>query len=173
MDKDWFFIIYPDLGMFQVLDHLVIQKLDDKGIGEEINGKSNFYGRLDMLRNFNFKGFGSFLLELSYLLIPWHCEPEEVEPVEPLMIGDRVCVKRSVPQPRDSWLSGNLDDLDQRNAYEYLKGMVKCHKMHLFDVVNRYCAIFADDTLGSEENYDVGLLFSWSMHQIASHLKTL
>ncbi|KAJ0091680.1 hypothetical protein Patl1_13849 [Pistacia atlantica] len=34
-------------------------------------------------------------------------------------------------------------------------------------------AIFADDTSGSEENYDGGLLFSWAMHQITSHLKTL
>ncbi|KAJ0491850.1 putative oligomeric Golgi complex subunit 8, cullin repeat-like-containing domain superfamily [Helianthus annuus] len=74
---------------------------------------------------------------------------------------------------RESWLSGILDDLDQRNAYEYLKGMVNCHRMHLFDVVNQYRAIFADDTSGSEENYDSGLLFSWAMHQIASHLKTL
>ncbi|XP_076944599.1 conserved oligomeric Golgi complex subunit 8-like [Bidens hawaiensis] len=74
---------------------------------------------------------------------------------------------------RESWLSGILDELDQRNAYEYLKGMVNCHRMHLFDVVNQYRAIFADDTSGSEENYDGGLLFSWAMHQISSHLKTL
>ncbi|KAI3775221.1 hypothetical protein L1987_49790 [Smallanthus sonchifolius] len=74
---------------------------------------------------------------------------------------------------RESWLSGILDDLEQRNAYEYLKGMVNCQRMHLFDVVNQYRAIFADDTSGSEENYDGGLLFSWAMHQISSHLKTL
>ncbi|XP_076888485.1 conserved oligomeric Golgi complex subunit 8-like [Bidens hawaiensis] len=74
---------------------------------------------------------------------------------------------------RESWLSGILDELDQRNAYEYLKGMVNCHRMHLFDVVNQYRAIFSDDTSGSEENYDGGLLFSWAMHQISSHLKTL
>ncbi|GMH12375.1 hypothetical protein Nepgr_014216 [Nepenthes gracilis] len=74
---------------------------------------------------------------------------------------------------REAWLTGILDDLDQRNAYEYLKGMVNCHRMHLFDVVNQYRAIFADDTSGSEENYDGGLLFSWAMHQITSLLKTL
>lgn len=74
---------------------------------------------------------------------------------------------------REAWLSGILEDLDQRNPYEYLKGMVNCHRMHLFDVVNQYRAIFADDTSGSEENYDGGLLFSWAMHQITSHLKTL
>lgn len=74
---------------------------------------------------------------------------------------------------REAWLSGILDDLDQRNAYEYLKGMINCHRMHLFDVVNQYRAIFADDTSGREENYDGGLLFSWAMHQISSHLRTL
>ncbi|XP_059644338.1 conserved oligomeric Golgi complex subunit 8 [Cornus florida] len=74
---------------------------------------------------------------------------------------------------REAWLTGILGDLDQRNAYDYLKGMVNCHRTHLFDVVNQYRAIFADDTSGSEENYDGGLLFSWAMHQITSHLKTL
>lgn len=74
---------------------------------------------------------------------------------------------------RESWLTGILDDLDQRNPYEYLKGMINYHRMHLFDVVNQYRAIFADDTSGSEENNDGGLLFNWALHQIASHLKTL
>ena len=74
---------------------------------------------------------------------------------------------------RETWLAGILDDFDQRNAYEYLKGMISCHRTHLFDVVNQYRAIFADDTSGSEENYDGGLLFSWAMHQISLHLKTL
>lgn len=74
---------------------------------------------------------------------------------------------------REAWLTGILEELDQKNAYEYLKGMINCHRMHLFDVVNQYRAIFADDTSGSEENYDGGLLFSWAMHQITSHLKTL
>ncbi|KAA0034767.1 E3 ubiquitin-protein ligase KEG [Cucumis melo var. makuwa] len=46
---------------------------------------------------------GSLLLELSYLPNPWHCEPEEVEPVIPFRIGDRVCVKRSVAEPRYAW----------------------------------------------------------------------
>lgn len=74
---------------------------------------------------------------------------------------------------REAWLTGIIDDLDQKSAYEYLKGMVNCQRMQLFDVVNQYRAIFADDTSGSEENYDGGLLFSWAMHQITSHLKTL
>ncbi|KAM7267301.1 hypothetical protein ACFE04_009467 [Oxalis oulophora] len=45
----------------------------------------------------------SLLLELSYLPNPWHCEPEEVEHVEPFRVGDRVCVKRTVAEPRYAW----------------------------------------------------------------------
>ncbi|KAI3834892.1 hypothetical protein MKW98_016005 [Papaver atlanticum] len=45
----------------------------------------------------------SLLLELSYLPNPWHCEPEEVEFVIPFRIGDQVCVKRSVAEPRYAW----------------------------------------------------------------------
>ncbi|KAF5748335.1 hypothetical protein HS088_TW04G00287 [Tripterygium wilfordii] len=74
---------------------------------------------------------------------------------------------------REAWLTGIIEDLDQRNPYEYLKGMIQYQRTHLFDVVNQYRAIFADDTSGSEENFDGGLLFSWTMHQITSHLKTL
>ncbi|KAL2489621.1 conserved oligomeric Golgi complex component-related protein [Forsythia ovata] len=74
---------------------------------------------------------------------------------------------------REAWLTALLDDLDQRNPYEYLKGMINCHRIQLFDVVNQYRAIFADDTSGSEENHDGGLLFNWALHQITSHLRTL
>ncbi|KAL5170081.1 E3 ubiquitin-protein ligase KEG [Glycine soja] len=45
----------------------------------------------------------SLLIELSYLPNPWHCEPEEVEHVAPFRIGDRLCVKRSVAEPRYAW----------------------------------------------------------------------
>ncbi|XP_047316701.1 E3 ubiquitin-protein ligase KEG-like [Impatiens glandulifera] len=45
----------------------------------------------------------SLVLEFSYLSNPWLCEPEEVESVTPFRIGDRVCVKRSVAEPRFAW----------------------------------------------------------------------
>ena len=74
---------------------------------------------------------------------------------------------------REALLSGILEDLDQRNVYDYLKGMVTCHRVHLFDVVNQYRAIFNNDKSGNEENYDGGLLFSWAMQQVSNHLTTL
>ncbi|KAK1318887.1 E3 ubiquitin-protein ligase KEG [Acorus calamus] len=45
----------------------------------------------------------SLLLDLSYLSSPWLCEPEEVELVDPFRIGDQVCVKRSVAEPKFGW----------------------------------------------------------------------
>ncbi|CAI9093730.1 OLC1v1029286C3 [Oldenlandia corymbosa var. corymbosa] len=74
---------------------------------------------------------------------------------------------------RETWLNGILDELDQRNAYEYVRGMISCHRTHLFDVVTQYRSTFADLTSESEENHDGGLLFSWAMHQISFQLKTL
>jgi hypothetical protein len=68
---------------------------------------------------------------------------------------------------------GIIDDLDQSNPYEYLKRMADCHRVHLFDVVMQYRAIFSDDTSGHEENTDGGLLYSWAMHRISSHLNVL
>ncbi|KAG6556242.1 hypothetical protein Mapa_002183 [Marchantia paleacea] len=74
---------------------------------------------------------------------------------------------------REAWLAGIIDDLDRSNPYEYLKRMADCHKVHLFDVVTQYRAIFADDTSGHEENSDGGLLYSWAMHRITTHLTVL
>eukprot|EP00850_Spirogloea_muscicola_P008200 SM000043S15828 [mRNA] locus=s43:431291:439771:+ [translate_table: standard] len=47
----------------------------------------------------------SILLDLNYLQEPWHCEPEEVEHVTPFQasVGDRVCVRRAVAEPRYAW----------------------------------------------------------------------
>ncbi|KAH7437594.1 hypothetical protein KP509_05G079700 [Ceratopteris richardii] len=74
---------------------------------------------------------------------------------------------------RDTWLAGILDDLDQGNTYDYLKRIADCHRVHIFDVVTQYRAIFTDDTSGNEEKYDGGLLYSWAMHRITLHLAVL
>lgn len=66
-----------------------------------------------------------------------------------------------------------VDDLEHSNPYDYLKRMADCHKVHLFDVVTQYRAIFADDPFYLEENSDGGLLYSWAMHRVMSHLAVL
>lgn len=67
---------------------------------------------------------------------------------------------------RQAWLTGILEDLDETNPYEYLKGMINCHRKHLVDIVNQYILVNYDDD-------DAGLLNSWAMHQVTSHLETL
>ncbi|CAM6113447.1 unnamed protein product [Calypogeia fissa] len=74
---------------------------------------------------------------------------------------------------REAWLTGIVDDLEHSNPYEYLKRMADCQKVHLFDVVTQYRAIFADDTSYLEEKSDGGLLYSWAMHRVMCHLAVL
>ncbi|XP_024196494.1 conserved oligomeric Golgi complex subunit 8 [Rosa chinensis] len=67
---------------------------------------------------------------------------------------------------RQAWLTGMLEDLDERNPYEYLKGMISCHRKHLVDIINQCVLVNYDED-------DGGLLNSWLMHQVTSHLETL
>lgn len=54
-----------------------------------------------------------------------------------------------------------VEELDRTRAYDFLKRLTDCHRMHLFDVVMQYRAIFADDTSSVEaaEGADGGLLY--------------
>jgi hypothetical protein len=47
---------------------------------------------------------------------------------------------------REAWLADIIDDLDPSNPYDYVKRLTDHHRVHLFDVVMQYRAIFADDT---------------------------
>ena len=66
-----------------------------------------------------------------------------------------------------------VDELDRTRAYELLKRLTDCHRMHLFDVVMQYRAIFADDTSTVEaaEGADGGLLYSWATHRVGVYLR--
>ena len=74
------------------------------------------------------------------------------------------------------------------NAYEYLKRLTDLHRVHLFDVVMQYRAIFgdglededADSSQGADQgadqnddlniNTDGGLLYGWSAHRVGTYL---
>lgn len=45
---------------------------------------------------------------------------------------------------REAWLAEQVADLDDSNAYDYLKRLTDVHRLQLFDVVMQYRAIFAD-----------------------------
>ncbi|GBG81990.1 hypothetical protein CBR_g34170 [Chara braunii] len=74
---------------------------------------------------------------------------------------------------REAWLADIIEELDQSSPYDYLKRITECHRVHLFDVVMHYRAIFSDDTSGQEEVNDGGLVYSWAMHRVTAYLNVL
>ena len=49
-------------------------------------------------------------------------------------------------QCREEWLAEVIQDLEEQNVYDYLKRLTDMHRLHLFDVVMQYRAIFSDDS---------------------------
>lgn len=48
-------------------------------------------------------------------------------------------------QCREEYMAEVIEDLDEQSAYDYLKRLTDIHRLHLFDVVMQYRAIFSDD----------------------------
>jgi hypothetical protein len=57
---------------------------------------------------------------------------------------DEVGLRRTFLQCREGHVADAVADLDDTNAYEYLKRLTDLHRVHLFDVVMQYRAIFGD-----------------------------
>ena len=53
-------------------------------------------------------------------------------------------------QCRDEWVSQLVDDLDSSDSYEYMKHLTDVHRLHLFDAVMQYRAIFFDNPAPSQ-----------------------
>lgn len=49
-------------------------------------------------------------------------------------------------QCREEWLAEVIQDLEEQGVYDYLKRLTDMHRLHLFDVVMQYRAIFSDDS---------------------------
>lgn len=48
-------------------------------------------------------------------------------------------------QCREEYMADVIEDLEEQSAYDYLKRLTDIHRLHLFDVVMQYRAIFSDD----------------------------
>jgi len=95
---------------------------------------------------------------------------------------DEVGLRRTFLRCREGHVADAVADLDDGNAYEYLKRLTDLHRVHLFDVVMQYRAIFGDgadadedDGTGAEgaegaEGADGGLLYGWSAHRVGAYL---
>mmetsp|Transcript_8870 Transcript_8870/g.12046 ORF Transcript_8870/g.12046 Transcript_8870/m.12046 type:complete len:588 (-) Transcript_8870:145-1908(-) len=79
---------------------------------------------------------------------------------------------------REAWFCSVVAELDRSaGAYDFLKRLTDAHRMHLFDVVMQFRAIFADDSSSAEgtggsagDGGDTGLLYSWAMHRVSLYL---
>eukprot|EP00898_Chlorokybus_atmophyticus_P004248 jgi/Chlat1/4824/Chrsp31S04802 len=76
---------------------------------------------------------------------------------------------------REAYLTDVIADLDRHSSYDYLKRLTDVHRVHLFDVVMQYRAIFADDTSAQEQlaQKDSGMLYSWATHRLCAYVETL
>ena len=93
---------------------------------------------------------------------------------------DEVGLRRTFLRCREGHVADAVADLDDGNAYEYLKRLTDLHRVHLFDVVMQYRAIFGDGADGDEddrgedaedaEGADGGLLYGWSAHRVGEYL---
>ncbi|EFJ52509.1 component of oligomeric golgi complex 8 [Volvox carteri f. nagariensis] len=88
-------------------------------------------------------------------------------------------------QCRDEWISSLLSDLDDSDSYEYVKHLTDVHRLHLFDAVMQYRAIFFDtaptasagagvDPSAAPANLrETAMLYSWVQHRVNLYLEQL
>ncbi|GMH37683.1 hypothetical protein BSKO_05556 [Bryopsis sp. KO-2023] len=78
---------------------------------------------------------------------------------------------------REEWISGLVAEIDGSNPYDYLKRLTDIHRLHLFDVVMQYRAVFSDESSGLASNSvlggDGGLLSGWVLPRIGFYLDNL
>ncbi|KAG2432900.1 hypothetical protein HXX76_008631 [Chlamydomonas incerta] len=90
-------------------------------------------------------------------------------------------------QCRDEWIGGLLADLDDGDSYEFVKHLTDVHRLHLFDAVMQYRAIFFDTApSGASGGVDgagaaaltpnlreTSMLYSWVQHRLGLYLEQL
>eukprot|EP00002_Diphylleia_rotans_P022786 TRINITY_DN4479_c0_g1_i2.p1 TRINITY_DN4479_c0_g1~~TRINITY_DN4479_c0_g1_i2.p1 ORF type:complete len:723 (+),score=177.40 TRINITY_DN4479_c0_g1_i2:93-2261(+) len=82
----------------------------------------------------------------------------------------RMCFLKS----RDCWFNNILAKIPTEDPYTFLSKMVDVCRVHLFEIITHYRAIFAEDTSDSEEAFrEAGILYSWVNDKIQSFLETL
>ncbi|KAK9789216.1 hypothetical protein WJX73_008063 [Symbiochloris irregularis] len=87
-------------------------------------------------------------------------------------------LRRNFLACREAWLAEQVADLDDSNAYDYLKRLTDVHRLQLFDVVMQYRAIFAEepheagDASASSEK-ELGALYSWATHRVSNYLEVV
>ncbi|XP_064242431.1 conserved oligomeric Golgi complex subunit 8 isoform X2 [Passer domesticus] len=78
-------------------------------------------------------------------------------------------------QARDAWLRATLASIPDHDPYVHLTKTVEACRVHLFDVVTQYRAIFSDEEpLAPGEAPGEGAIFhSWLLQKVSEFLRTL
>ncbi|XP_018022099.1 conserved oligomeric Golgi complex subunit 8 [Hyalella azteca] len=81
---------------------------------------------------------------------------------------------------RDAWMTAALAALPAHDPYQHLAATVECARVHVFDVVTQYRAIFSDDDVpygaahrGPHDAYLPALLQSWLLHRVSGLLQAV
>lgn len=85
---------------------------------------------------------------------------------------------------REDWLGQLIAELDDTDSYEFVKHLTDVHRLHLFDIVMQYRAIFFDSSAqdtgkpGSSSSSaaavrDGSVLYTWVQHRIMHYLSAL
>ena len=74
-------------------------------------------------------------------------------------------------QARDTWLTSVLSSIPKDDAYHHISKIIEASRVHLFDIITQYRAIFSDDdpALRSDdaENSSCGGLFhAWIIQKV-------
>lgn len=70
---------------------------------------------------------------------------------------------------REQWIMSIVAELDATQPFDFLKRLTDIHRLHLFDAVMQYKAIFSSETTEA----DGGLLSEWALHRVTFYLDAL